>query len=1273
MSIKDSATIDVGYPIYAAKFINGKSLLVAGGGGEGNNGIPNKITVIRNSFKVQDKTKKLQRFREIELPGNEDSPMCLDIAKSGSDDSKHIIMIGCNQSTQLLKTMNINNNLRKYSFTGDEHLRFIDAAQLEEIYDVEDIGIYPKRVSLCPNENVGCFMTSEQPSFIYVFNPETLDLNFKYKPDNGEIVDFQLNPFDDGKTLCLITSSSIEVISAVTSNKISSSSEIKSVMNVTNKFNLSKVRFLDESTVIVAAHDKSGGISLIKYVLSDHKVAQCRLISKKAKAVTALDVSVGLNLIALAGNDTSVILVRLSDLKPLHTFKGLHKFALTDVSFSPRGDKVASVSAANSVHIMKIPSNYSSSRSPLGTIMHYLLMSLLMAVFAIVLQKCYENGQLEKAYHVSINYYQIGSRLAVDNGKMFYSFVKQKIQGENIDGDDTTREYFTVEDWDASKISDPNSRTIALSSKRRNDKDVHTSIHPNIEDTVLVDSVLVDYMKEISTTPPSTTSVLNADSKSSSERPEKLTPSTEVTKNITEYGDPSQGSTGSISNPSSNAKDIETETEENEKEDPSLVQSNEANMLEVIDNAPRSDSVKEYPSVPDQHPTEIPETHDKIKDDESSSTVSPRKKSDYYSAHDPSNGDDSKSSELLSSARDALYDNEKDATTDGVDGVSHGTSFPDDVQPSKTNAEYYSAESRTPSDKQFSKTTSSAAGKSNTVEPSVSYSHDELLEKESMIPTNSSETDVKELLNVEDLPLESQTEYGKPQDLDTSSEVTQKYYTDKHSTDSPATSERPTESEMSDHATGKADQDDENSDEDYSEEEGRNVDVDEDVEESYTVVHTPSHISTSNAERRDLDDSFKKKGSSTLRPKEDTLTHGSTKKHDFATTSLKQKENSRYKNTEDYKQLNYQHNFPTSHPDNTVDIEDEEEEIPRDSEDFSPYDAEDEPGTLEPEEEYEEEATARQATPTQEPVLNTGPIVNDESKIIRDETESDGDPYDIETETKQSGKRFSRTVKPTSSHRSSEELTTLQKTSNTPVSSRTAFSISASGTISKPKELTSKLPRLKETILRRATRKLPKTGTATSRYQDPEGLNDQFSSSTEFAGKIPLSGKKNSGITSSVTDIIEKPISATKLKPSISSHTVAREPAAKEPAAKETFSNETSAKETAVSHSGVTPRHQSSSSSESIRKRKTNKVATKSSKPSEKTDQRASGNLESSLDTSTTPPIAKTSSHIRSGKRSPRSTISSSSTSSSRTPSRKYTRTSRSSPKRSVRTQRDEL
>lgn len=453
MSTKESVTIDLGYPVYATKFIDSKTIIATGGGGQGNNGIPNKITAVKCSFKVADSKKRLQKYREIVLPKNEDSPMCLDIAKNGAGGEEgHSVFIGCNQSTELLKSMSINNNLRKYNFTTEEHLRFVDAAQLEENLSIDNKGDYPKIIRLSSHCSLGCLMTSHYPSVIYVFNPELLELNFKYKPkEDVEILDFHLSPDDDGKTLCYITSSSIETISTITSNHLSSSNSNPATKKEFSSVNLSKVRYVDNSNVIITASLKNGkGVCIYKYSISEQSIISKCVISKKTRSITAFDISMRQDLIALAGNDTSVTLVKLSNFKVLKTFKQLHTFAITSVSFSPNGSKLASVSAANTLHVMKIPHNYSSSRSVVGSIFHYVTLSLFVLIIGLALQKGYENGQLLEAIELSKEYSQIGTTKAVEFSKMFYATLKEKIQGENVDGSEMSK-YFHMDDWDGTK------------------------------------------------------------------------------------------------------------------------------------------------------------------------------------------------------------------------------------------------------------------------------------------------------------------------------------------------------------------------------------------------------------------------------------------------------------------------------------------------------------------------------------------------------------------------------------------------------------------------------------------------------------------------------------------------------------------------------------------------------------------------------------------------------------------------------------------------------
>lgn len=426
MTLKQSASIDVGYPILDAKFINNKTVLVAGGGGEGNNGIPNKITAIKCSFKVNDAKRRLQKFREVQLPANEDSPQCIDVTRL-IDENEYNVVVGCNQSSELIKSMNINNNVRKYKFNKEEHLIFDDAAQFEEEIS-GDTDEYPKVIKISQNNNVGCLMTSALPSVLYFFNPDALELKFKYKPPgNDEIKDFAFSP-KTGSKLCYITSSSVVSISAE-SNSVIGTSTTASVDKQLQKYNLSKVKFINDNEVVISSSVKGGkGAALLRYDLTKQKIVQERVIAKKLNNIVALDVSVPQDLVAFAGNDLIVYIVKLSNFKLLETIKKLHPFAITSVSFSPNGTKLATGSAANILNVVRVPPKYASGKSVIGTLLQYLFTIILIAALGVGIQKAHENGQLDgviellnqflKDYReVGLHYGKIGKDLAGDYGK----------------------------------------------------------------------------------------------------------------------------------------------------------------------------------------------------------------------------------------------------------------------------------------------------------------------------------------------------------------------------------------------------------------------------------------------------------------------------------------------------------------------------------------------------------------------------------------------------------------------------------------------------------------------------------------------------------------------------------------------------------------------------------------------------------------------------------------------------------------------------------------
>ncbi|KAM9899278.1 hypothetical protein OXX69_009538 [Metschnikowia pulcherrima] len=373
MVAKNLAEIDTGFPIYGLRFLNNHTLLACGGGGEGANGIPNKVTAIRCSFTVSDKSRRLQKFREITLPSNEDSPMCIEFGRNSADDnSRYSIFVGCNQSTELIKSMNINNNLRKYNYTEDEHLQFSDAVQFDENLSVESIGEYPKIVHLSSDHSVGGMMTSRIPSEIYIFNPDSLELKLRFNPSSpSEIKDFHLNPRDFGKSFTYVTASFIETIST------------------------------NSDVIITAALRNGKGAAVLRYNTKTRKVTREKVISRKMKGIVAIDVSSSSGLFAVAGNDFSVSLLKLSDFKVIKTYNKLHKFAVTCLSFSPDGKKLATGSASNTLNVLLVTPSSGGIFSFIYSVFRWMFFAALIAFIALFVQKAHDNGELDEYLELS--------------------------------------------------------------------------------------------------------------------------------------------------------------------------------------------------------------------------------------------------------------------------------------------------------------------------------------------------------------------------------------------------------------------------------------------------------------------------------------------------------------------------------------------------------------------------------------------------------------------------------------------------------------------------------------------------------------------------------------------------------------------------------------------------------------------------------------------------------------------------------------------------------
>ncbi|CAL9733372.1 putative guanine nucleotide-exchange factor Sed4p [Monosporozyma servazzii] len=342
---------DVGYPLRGAKFLDDSILLVTGGGGQANRDIPNKLTALKVDF---NKKKTIKRFREIKLDVIDDCPTTLDAAEVHSQSSSsNVILMGCNETTSG-SPGSPNHHLRKFTFE-DDHLKFIASADFNRSNNPNE---YNKLTSLSSDGSVAAIASSKLPTVIRIIDP--LKMEEKYEIESGnEVKDLHFSP--DGKVICYITETTLEVISIVTGRFIIRKTDFN------KQISLSKVRFLTNDVVAVTGmvnnKSKDITISTINIQTKNTKVILSKAITSGYTGITAMDASKDGQLIALATDKYSLLIVKSKDLSVTRSFKNIHQSEISSVVFSPNSEFVASVSLANTIHVVKLPQGLAQSTS----------------------------------------------------------------------------------------------------------------------------------------------------------------------------------------------------------------------------------------------------------------------------------------------------------------------------------------------------------------------------------------------------------------------------------------------------------------------------------------------------------------------------------------------------------------------------------------------------------------------------------------------------------------------------------------------------------------------------------------------------------------------------------------------------------------------------------------------------------------------------------------------------------------------------------------------
>ncbi|CCH41950.1 Guanine nucleotide-exchange factor SEC12 [Wickerhamomyces ciferrii] len=362
----NTAVYDIGYPIYGAKFLNDQTLLVTGGGGEGNNEISNRLTAL--TINLNKLKKPIKKFRELKLNDENDAPSCL-------DSNNNVILLGCNEATSTIQSNGQNNNLQKFIYIKD-HLKFITSTSLEQ--GQTNPSIYQKFINISSNGSIAAIASSSIPTIIHILDPVNLFEKYEIETNN-EVKDLDISP--DGKNLTYITkTNTIEIISIITGKSLLR--RIDFDLNI----NLNKVKFINNDHVLLGVSFKNEiGIGLIKLSLNGKlkTIKQNLQISKKIKSINSIDINSKNGVISIAGNENSIILFKLQSLKKIKIFNNVHLLSISKLTSSPNGKFLASVSVSNTINIIEIPDQ-------LGVETHYIyyffLRSFQILVFALLVK-----------------------------------------------------------------------------------------------------------------------------------------------------------------------------------------------------------------------------------------------------------------------------------------------------------------------------------------------------------------------------------------------------------------------------------------------------------------------------------------------------------------------------------------------------------------------------------------------------------------------------------------------------------------------------------------------------------------------------------------------------------------------------------------------------------------------------------------------------------------------------------------------------------------------
>ncbi|CAN6638800.1 guanine nucleotide-exchange factor Sec12p [Trichomonascus vanleenenianus] len=389
MGSKTLGHLNLEYPLFAVRIASDSmQIAAAGGGGEGRNGVKNKVSIVLANEDPNDPDAEVGVWKEdeFEFPTGEDNPTSMAL-----QDEK--LYVGVNRGEESIKAGK-NDHLRVLDFDFAQELKTHQIF----INDVVPVGEYQK--CTVASAHLLAISASGAPGHLFVLHGRTLKVKYHMETEQ-EINDLHFSP--DGKRLVVVLNGEIIVLDATTGKQKTSIEADKASGLV-----FAKARFVDEDTLVTAANLKTRkGAFVQKYTVAEDNiklVASKRV--KRIKAVTAMDARGTYT--ALGSSDLSIAIVSTKSLSTLEVKPNVHEFAITAIEVSASETLVVSVSAAGTLNVLQMPKDGEFHRTRATVI--WSTVSLLITILVAIIFQLFVKHQIIDSLSVGRLIEDISSR-----------------------------------------------------------------------------------------------------------------------------------------------------------------------------------------------------------------------------------------------------------------------------------------------------------------------------------------------------------------------------------------------------------------------------------------------------------------------------------------------------------------------------------------------------------------------------------------------------------------------------------------------------------------------------------------------------------------------------------------------------------------------------------------------------------------------------------------------------------------------------------------------